>query len=81
MNFFRLSFGTTTSYFIDPWVERVGVQWAFGMSAFFTLGSFLLVVLLMFKGESIRQIQFARIASSEAGAKLIKVESNGNEKA
>ncbi|KAL6717388.1 hypothetical protein ACLMJK_005303 [Lecanora helva] len=81
MNFFRLSFGTTTSYFIDPWVEDIGVQWAFGMSAFFVLASFLLVILLMFKGETIRQIQFARIASSEAGTKLIKVGSSDTEKA
>lgn len=45
------------------------------MSAFFVLGSFGLVVLLMFKGESSRQMQSTRIASSEAGAKLFNVDS------
>ena len=74
MNFYRLSFGTTTSYFINPWVKAVGVNWAFGMSAFFVMASFGLVVILMFKGQSIRQIQFARISSSEAGTRLLNVE-------
>lgn len=40
------------------------------MSAFFVVASFGLVVLLMFKRESIRQIQFTKISSSEMGTKL-----------
>ena len=76
VNFYRLSFGLTTSYFIDPWVAAVGVQWAFGMSAFFVVGTFLLVALLVFFGERIREIQFAGILSSESGTKLVDVDSN-----
>lgn len=79
MNFYRLSFGTTTSYFITPWVAAVGVNWAFGMAAFFVVGSFALVILLMIKGESIRQIQFARVSSSESGTKLLNVDSHGRD--
>lgn len=62
MNFYRLSFGTTRSYFITPRVTAVWIQWTLGMSAFFVLGSFGLVVLLMFKGESSRHMQSTRIA-------------------
>jgi hypothetical protein len=79
MNFYRSSFGTTTSYFTGPWVEAVGGDEAFGMSAFFVVASFGLVVLLMFKRESIRQIQFTKVSSSEMGTKLRNVDSHGRD--
>lgn len=59
IDFYRLLLETMTRYFITPWVVAVGIQWAFGISAFLVLGPLGLVVLMMFKGESIRQMQFA----------------------
>ncbi len=49
------------------------------MSAFFVVASFGLVVLLMFKRESIRQIQFTKVSSSEMGTKLRNVDSHGRD--
>lgn len=67
------------SYFIFLWAVAVGIQWGFGTSAFFVLGSLGLVLLMMFKGESIRQMQFARITSSKIGAKLLNKDSISRE--
>lgn len=77
MNAYRLTFGLTTSFYIDPWVASVGDGWVFGMSAFFCIFSFIFVILLMWKGSSVRQIQFKQLASSEEGTKLVEVEVDG----
>ena len=72
MNFYRLSFGLTTSYFIDSWSAEVGVGWVFGMAALFSLLSFGLVVVLLLKGPAFRQVRYARIGSTEEGARLMQ---------
>ncbi|MCJ1358869.1 MAG: hypothetical protein MMC33_008869 [Icmadophila ericetorum] len=56
MNLYRLVFGLAIPFFIDPWIARVGVGWTFGMSAFFTLFFAFLLALLVWKGESLRQL-------------------------
>ncbi|KAI9930810.1 hypothetical protein MW887_011568 [Aspergillus wentii] len=68
---YRIVYGLTISFYIDPWVEAVDVGWAYGMMAFFAVFSFLFVMLLMWKGEAIRGIRFARLASSEEGERLV----------
>ena len=74
MNFNRLSFGTTTSYFVNSWSAKVGVGWVFGMAALFSLLSFGLVVMLLLKGPEIRKIQYSGIGSTEEGARLMQKE-------
>lgn len=67
---YRIAFGLTISFYINPWVEAVGVGWVYGMMAFFAVFSFFCVMLLMWKGHEIRQIQFASVSSSEEGEKV-----------
>lgn len=54
MGFYRLVFGLAVPFFVNPWSDRVGVGWVFGMAAFFSLFMALMVVLLMWKGQVIR---------------------------
>ncbi|KAJ5545233.1 Major facilitator superfamily domain general substrate transporter [Penicillium sp. DV-2018c] len=68
---YRIVFGLTISFYINPWVEAVGVGWVYGMMAFFAVFSFFFVMLLMWKGHAIRQIQFASLGSSEEGERLV----------
>lgn len=70
---YRIVYGLTISFYIKPWVAAVDAGWVYGMMAFFSVFSFLFVVLLMWKGHAIRQIQFASVASSEEGEKLLEI--------
>ena len=70
MGLYRMAFGVTVTFFINPWIGDVGAGWTYGMMSFFTVASFGLVVLLIFKGGEIRQIRFAGVALSEEGAKI-----------
>ncbi|KAJ6141598.1 hypothetical protein N7470_009988 [Penicillium chermesinum] len=69
---YRIVFGLTISFYINPWVEAVGVGWVYGMMGFFAVFSFLFVMLLMWKGHAIRRVQFASLASSEEGERLVR---------
>ncbi|CAG8901689.1 unnamed protein product [Penicillium egyptiacum] len=68
---YRIAYGLTISFYINPWVEAVDVGWVYGMMAFFAVFSFMFVMLLMWKGHAIRKIQFASLGSSEEGERLI----------
>ncbi|EPS31991.1 hypothetical protein PDE_06950 [Penicillium oxalicum 114-2] len=68
---YRIVYGLTISFYINPWVEAVGVGWVYGMMAFFAVFSFFFIMLLMWKGHAIREIQFSSLASSEEGEKLV----------
>ncbi|KAF7717735.1 MFS-type transporter [Penicillium ucsense] len=68
---YRIAYGLTISFYINPWVDAVGVGWVYGMMAFFAVFSFFFVMLLMWKGHAIREIQFTSLASSEEGEKLM----------
>ncbi|KAJ5179861.1 Major facilitator superfamily domain general substrate transporter [Penicillium capsulatum] len=69
---YRIVYGLTITFYINPWVEAVDVGWVYGMMAFFAVFSYLFVMLLMWKGHLIRSVQFASLASSEEGAMLEK---------
>lgn len=69
---YRIVYGLTISFYINPWVEAVGVGWVYGMMGFFAVFSFFFVMLLMWKGDVIRGLQFARLASSEEGERLLR---------
>ena len=69
---YRIAYGLTISFYINPWVEAVDVGWVYGMMAFFAVFSFFFVMLLMWKGHNIRGIQFSSLGSSEEGEKLME---------
>jgi len=71
MNVYRLVLGLVIPFFVDAWEARVGIGWVFGMAAFFCAGSFLCIILLMWKGHEIRDFSFARVASAEEGARVV----------
>lgn len=64
---YRIVYGLTISFYINPWVAAVGVGWVYGMMAFFAVFSFFFVMLLMWKGEVIRQWQFKGLGKTEEG--------------
>lgn len=72
MGAYRLTFGLGVPFFITPWEKAVGIGWVFGMAAFFSIASFIL--LLMWKGDEIRKMSFKGFASTEEGFKLFESE-------
>lgn len=68
---YRIVYGLTISFYINPWVEAVDLGWVYGMMAFFAVFSFMFVMLLMWKGHAIRNIQFVSLGSSEEGKRLV----------
>ena len=74
MGVYRLAFGLTIPFFVTPWEKAVGIGWVFGMAAFFSVGAFTLLVLLMLKGHEIRKFSFDGVASTEEGSKLTETQ-------
>lgn len=70
MGAYRLAFGLAVPFFVTPWEEAVGIGWVFGMAAFFSIASFMLLVLIMWKGHEIRNLSMHGVASTEEGSKL-----------
>jgi hypothetical protein len=68
---YRIVYGLTIGFYIDEWVEAVGVGWVYGMMAFFAVFSFFFVILLMWKGEVIRGMRFNGLGDSEEGERLV----------
>ncbi|EXJ71091.1 uncharacterized protein A1O5_06084 [Cladophialophora psammophila CBS 110553] len=54
VNFYRFVFGIAVTFFILPWSGALGINWAYGMMAFFTAGSFIPITILMLWGPNIR---------------------------
>jgi hypothetical protein len=71
MNFYRTLFGLAIPFFIDPWLAAVGVGWVFGMMSFFSIGAFMLIIVLMVWGSVIRHKVRSSIMSTEEGTKII----------
>ena len=72
MGAYRLTFGLAVPGFVTPWQKAVGVGWVFGMAAFFCIGSFMLPVLLMWKGHGIRNsLSSSRNASTSCENTII----------
>lgn len=72
LNSFRLFLGLTINFYINYWVEAVGLGWVYGMMAFFTLFSFTFLIVLMWKGHEIREASPFITSSSEEGEKLYR---------
>jgi hypothetical protein len=73
MNFYRLIFGIPLTFFLFSWAAAVGVQWVFGMMAFFTVFAFGAIMMVMAFGAKLRGLSFVHIATkSEDGVKAVK---------
>lgn len=74
MNCYRLAFGLALAFFVEPWEEVVGKGWVFGMASLFVFGAGVLVMVLAWKGESLRHITPARnLLSSEQGKRVVLI--------
>ena len=71
MNFYRTLFGIAIPFFITPWQNKVGTGWVFGMMAFFSIGAFGLVIILLLFGHKLRHLTQDGIVSTEEGTKII----------
>jgi MFS family permease len=73
MTFYRLSWGIAIPFFIDSWIADVKVGWVFGMAAFLTIAAWLLVIILIWKGPTLRRWSLMQnLASSEEGATVFE---------
>lgn len=69
---YRLVLGLASGFFIQPWAGKVGVAWTFGTAAFLSIFAFLFIVVLLWKGPSIRQIRLVRnLSPSEEESQLM----------
>jgi hypothetical protein len=72
LNSMRLLMGLAINFYINPWIAAVNIGWVYGMMAFFTVFSFFFLVVLMWKGHTIRQWTPFGYGSSEEGAHVLE---------
>ena len=65
MNFYRLILGLSISFFLNPWTKAVGIQWVFGMMAFFTILAFGLILVAIMLGKKLRAGIFVHVGSKD----------------
>lgn len=71
MNMFRLLLGLIIPFFLDEWEEAMSIGWVFGTAAFVSLFTWILIMLLMWKGQLIRQWSVGHTSVAiEDGVKL-----------
>ncbi|KUJ24281.1 MFS multidrug transporter-like protein [Mollisia scopiformis] len=71
LNLYRLAYGLSIAFYINPWVDLMGFNWAYGMMAFLQATSFGFVGLLMWKGHEIREWKLGGLLRSEEGECVI----------
>ncbi|KAN0108687.1 MFS multidrug transporter-like protein [Hyaloscypha variabilis] len=72
LNVYRIGFGLSVAFYINPWVDLMGFNWTYGMMAIMQVVSFLFVLLLMWKGHEIREWKVGGLLKSEEGEHLIE---------
>lgn len=65
MNFYRLIFGIPIPFFLFPCAHKVGVQWVFGMMAFFTVFAFGVILAVMVWGRRLRELSFVHVKGED----------------
>ena len=71
MNVWRLAFGLGIGFFVTPWTDAVGRGWVFGMASLFVFAASIPVIILAWKGQTIRQLYPLKgLASSEEGEQV-----------
>ncbi|KAH8658018.1 major facilitator superfamily domain-containing protein [Xylariales sp. PMI_506] len=68
----RLFLGLTINFYINPWIAAVGVGWVYGTMAFFSVGSFGFIAVLMWKGHALRDASPFQTSVSEEGEEVLK---------
>lgn len=71
LNSMRLFLGLSINFYINPWIDAVGVGWVYGMMAFFTVFAFMFLISLMIWGHAIRGLTPFDMAASEEGRHVI----------
>lgn len=71
LNSIRNFLGVSIPFFINNWVDAVGLGWVYGMMAFFAVFSFSFLGVLMWKGHLIRQWTPFGFGSSEDGEHIV----------
>jgi MFS family permease len=79
MGLYRLAFSLSLPFFVPAWIAKVGFGWCLGMAAFFSIFAFGGIVLLLWKGEAIRQLSFKSISSNEGGMRIMEKEEDSAE--
>ncbi|KAH8193991.1 hypothetical protein TruAng_011845 [Truncatella angustata] len=74
LNAFRVGFGLSLVFYINPWVAKVGFAWAYGTMAFIQVFSWLFLTVLMFRGYQIRQLNPFGLVSTEEGEHVLDKE-------
>ena len=69
LNAYRLGFGLAIPFFYNAWESRVGINWLWGMAAFFSIFAFMLIVVLMWQGRQLRSYTLLKDSSSEDDVK------------
>ena len=65
---YRLGWGVAIPFYIAQWEAKVRIVWVFGMAAFFTLTAGIIVLILVWKGSTLRRFHLLQsLASTEAG--------------
>jgi hypothetical protein len=72
LNFYRVSFGLSVAFYIQPWIRAVTIGWAYGMMAVFEILSFISIIVLLWKGHAIRGWSVGGFGFSEDGERLVK---------
>ena len=72
LNAFRIGFGLSIAFYINQWVEKVGFAWTYGTMAFIQVFSWFFVLMLLWKGPQIRQIDPFGLVCTEDGQKVVE---------
>lgn len=75
---YRLAFGLSIPFFIQEWVNAVGLGWVYGMMSFFVLFSFSFIILLIWKGYVIRSWCVGNLNMPEDGEKVVQTMNSGD---
>ena len=67
----RMICGLAIPFFLEQWEDEVGINWTYGMAAFINIFATLLLVVLLWKGPTIRKYSFEKVMTEE-GTRLTK---------
>lgn len=62
------------AFYVNQWVEAVGFSWTYGTMAFIQVFSWFFVMLLLWKGHTIRQWDPFGLISTEEGQHVLTKE-------
>lgn len=75
LNSMRLLLGLSINFYIQDWIQSVGIGWVYGMMAMFTVFAFFCLVVVIVYGHKIRELSPFHTSISEEGQTVLP--SNG----